>query len=165
MPNETVNGGGCIMKGTEPLFSHKKDDWITPQKFFDKLDEEFHFKLDAAASPDNGKCPHNLTENALSEDWHMYKNIWLNPPYSQIKEFIGKAYHESLKGCNVACLIPSRTDTQYWHDYVMKAKEIRFIKGRLRFGDGKGSAPFPSCIVIFNGITGSPKITTMERPS
>ena len=76
----------------------------------------------------------------------------MNPPYGrEVGVWIEKAYKESLKGAIVVCLIPSRTDTKYWHDYCMKANEIRFIKGRLKFGDSKNSAPFPSAIVIFNG--------------
>ena len=76
----------------------------------------------------------------------------MNPPCGrEVGVWIEKAYKESLKGAIVVCLIPSRTDTKYWHDYCMKANEIRFIKGRLKFGDSKNSAPFPSAIVIFNG--------------
>ncbi len=81
---------------------------------------------------------------------------FVNPPYSRIKDWCQKAYNESRKGKRVVMLIPSRTDTQYWHDYIMKAKEIRFIKGRLKFGDSKHNAPFPSAIIIFDNNEMSP---------
>lgn len=152
------------MKGSAP-FSRESDEWGTPQKLFNQLDREFIFSLDAAASPTNGKCPESITENSLSLPWHEHKAVWLNPPYSQISEFIAKAYSESLKGAIVVCLIPSRTDTKYWHDYVMKAAEIRFIKGRLKFNDGKGTAPFPSAVVVFQGdcTRPNPEISTMHQ--
>jgi site-specific DNA-methyltransferase (adenine-specific) len=152
------------MKGSAP-FSSESDEWGTPQKLFDRLNDEFHFNLDAAASSTNGKCPVNLTDNSLFLQWHEYKTIWLNPPYSRISDFIGKAYSESLKGAIVVCLIPSRIDTRYWHDYVMRASEIRFIQGRLKFNDLKGSAPFPSCIVVFRGDRSGayPTISSMAR--
>ena len=150
------------MKGSAP-FSRESDEWRTPQKLFDQLNKEFNFHLDAAASPINGKCSHNMTENSLDLPWHKYETVWLNPPYSRISDFIAKAYRESLIDATVVCLIPSRTDTKYWHDYVMKAYEIRFIKGRLRFNDLKGSAPFPSAVVVFRGDWGgtTPAISTM----
>ena len=96
--------------------------------------------------------------NALPLDWvdicrgelRRPPIIFLNPPYSKIGAFMKKAYEESLKGAIVVCLIPCRSDTRYWHNYVMMAHEIRLIMGRLKFGDGKGPAPFPSCVVIFN---------------
>lgn len=150
------------MKGSAP-FSRESDEWGTPAALFKQLNREFNFNLDAAASPTNGKCPVNLTENSLFLTWHEYQTVWLNPPYSRISDFIKKAYSESLKGAIVVCLIPSRTDTKYWHDYVMKASEIRFIKGRLKFNDQKGSAPFPSAIVIFRGERAGtkPGVSTM----
>ena len=73
----------------------------------------------------------------------------MNPPYGQIKHWIQKAYESSLMGATVVCLIPSRTDTRYWHDYIMDKAEVRYIKGRLKFGDAKNSAPFPSAVVVF----------------
>ena len=139
---------------TDLMFSKKSDEWETPQALFDLLDKEFHFELDAAATPQNTKCESFfvLPEcNALIINWHELDELvyWLNPPYSNVSEFIKKAYEESLNDLIVVCLVPSRTDTKWWHEYVMKAKEIRFIKGRLKFGDSKNSAPFPSCVVIF----------------
>ena len=133
------------------LFSKKSDEWTTPQWLFDLLDKEFHFDCDAAAIQDNHKCCNWMSE-AIDVEWTIlgWKRFFLNPPYSKIAPFMKKAYEESLKGAIIVCLIPCRTDTRYWHDYVMMAHEIRLIKGRLKFGDGKNSAPFPSCIVIFD---------------
>lgn len=87
----------------------------------------------------------------------------MNPPYGRaISDWIRKAFEEAQKGATVVALIPSRTDTRYWHDYVMKAKEIRFVRGRLKFGDGKNSAPFPSVVVVFEKGEYNPKISSME---
>lgn len=146
------------------LFTHKSDEYETPQWLFDLLNKEFHFHVDAAATFTNKKTSayFGLSHpDALKVDWH-YKPLrtifFLNPPYSKISAFMKKAYEESLKGAVVVCLIPCRTDTYYWHDYVMKAQEIRFINGRLKFGRSKkhlfdadtSCAPFPSCVIIFN---------------
>lgn len=122
------------------MFSSMKLDWQTPKSFYDELNREFNFNFDP--------CPKTPDFNGLDCDWGT-KNF-INPPYgSQLKKWIKKGYEESLKGKLCVFLIPSRTDTAYWHDYVMKAKEIRFIRGRLKFEGAKNSAPFPSCIVIF----------------
>lgn len=123
---------------TKVMFSSANDDWFTPKDVYEKLNEEFKFTDDP--------CP-IMGSGGLSRSWGS--SVFVNPPYSTIKDWCKKAYSESLKGKTVVMLIPSRTDTRYWHDYIMKAKEIRFIKGRLKFGGSKKSAPFPSCIVIF----------------
>jgi len=133
----------------ELMFSSKTDMWATPQDFFDKLNEQYNFTLDVCATPENAKCNKFYTkdDDGLAQDW---KGVcWMNPPYGRgIKHWIKKAYDESRKGAVVVCLIPSRTDTIYWHEYVMKG-EITFIKGRLKFGDAKNAAPFPSAVVVF----------------
>lgn len=131
-------------------FSSKDQTWSTPQNFFDELNIEFKFTLDPCAIPETAKCKKFLTpdDDGLSQDWAPDR-VFMNPPYGRaIKHWIKKAFDESQKGALVVCLIPSRTDTVYWHNYVMRG-EIRFIKGRLKFGDSKNSAPFPSAIVIF----------------
>ncbi len=138
---------------TDVMFSSKTDDWETPQDLFDKLDQEFEFNLDVCATQDNRKCRNFYTKelDGLKQDWHGV--CWMNPPYGrEIGKWVQKAYEESLKGSTVVCLLPSRTDTRWWHDYCMKG-EVRFIKGRLKFGNSKNSAPFPSAIVIFRGDT------------
>jgi site-specific DNA-methyltransferase (adenine-specific) len=148
-------GEGGEMNGKDTaLFSKASDEWGTPQWLFDLLNEEFHFNVDAASRQYiTQKCNRCFTD-ALTIEWTKWgERFWLNPPYSKIGEFMKKAYEESQKGAVVVCLIPARTDTRYWHDYVMKAQEIRFVKGRLKFGDSKNSAPFPSVIVIFRKET------------
>lgn len=123
------------------MFSSASDNWKTPDNVYNNLNNEFHFDFDP--------CPLNTNPefDGLTIEWK--DSNFVNPPYSQIYKWCKKAYEESLKGKTVVMLIPSRTDTKYWHEYIMKAKEIRFIKGRLRFGDNKNSAPFPSSIIIF----------------
>ena len=136
---------------TDVMFSSKTDDWETPQDLFDKVDQEFEFNLDVCATRDNRKCRNFYAKelDGLKQDWSGV--CWMNPPYGrEIGKWVQKAYEESLKGSTVVCLLPSRTDTRWWHDYCMKG-EVRFIKGRLKFGNSKNSAPFPSAIVIFRG--------------
>ena len=137
---------------TELMFSSNDQTWETPQEFFNKLDKEFNFTLDPCCTEETAKCKKYYTprENGLIQDW-TNETVFMNPPYGrEISDWLKKAYEESLKGTLVVCLIPSRTDTKYWHDYCMKASEIRFIKGRLKFGNSNNSAPFPSAIVVFN---------------
>ena len=134
-------------------YSSKSNEWATPQDFFDKLNAEFHFTLDVAATQENAKCEKYFTveTDGLNQSW-IGQTCWMNPPYGrEIGKWIEKAYKESIKGVTVVCLIPARTDTTYWHEFVMKG-EIRFIKGRLKFGSSKLNAPFPSAIVIFRQI-------------
>ena len=134
-------------------YSSKSNEWTTPQDFFDKLNAEFHFTLDVAATQENAKCEKYFTveTDGLNQSW-IGQTCWMNPPYGrEIGKWIEKAYKESIKGVTVVCLIPARTDTTYWHEFVMKG-EIRFIKGRLKFGSSKLNAPFPSAVVIFRQI-------------
>jgi site-specific DNA-methyltransferase (adenine-specific) len=129
-------------------------EWETPQDFFDTLNAEFHFTLDVCASHQNAKCKRFCTKenSGLIAKWEE-EIVWLNPPYNRtIGIWIEKAYHESQRGATVVCLIQGRsTDTKMWHDYVMKASEIRFIKNRLHFtNNGKSArANISSVIVIF----------------
>lgn len=120
-------------------FSSLTDIWATPKSVYEKLNEEFNFDFDP--------CPLNPNFNGLEIEWGGVN--FCNPPYSKLKLWIEKAYREYKKGKTVVMLIPSRTDTRAWHDYIMKANEIRFIKGRLKFGNAKFNAPFPSCVVVF----------------
>lgn len=124
-------------------------EWETPQWLFDLLDREFHFNLDVCATPDNAKCSRFFTEehNGLKQDWDGI--CWMNPPYGKyIPDWVEKAHRSSLNGATVVCLVPSRTDPVWWWDYCIKG-EIRFLKGRLKFGEGDNSAPFPSAVIIF----------------
>lgn len=146
-------------------YSSKTDLWATPQDFFNRLNEEFAFTLDPCSDGTNNKCDLYFTkeDDGLAQDW-THQTVFMNPPYGRvIGDWIRKAYEESERGATVVCLIPARTDTRYWHEYVMKAEEIRLVKGRLKFGDGKNSAPFPSAVVIFrNNTKGLPKLGVME---
>lgn len=119
-------------------FSSAHDNWATPKEVYDALNREFRFNFDPCPLGGSG---------GLNNDWGS--SNFVNPTYSELSAWCKKAYEESLKGKIVVMLIPSRTDTKAWHEYVMKAKEIRFIKGRLKFGGAKNSAPFPSAIIIF----------------
>lgn len=154
---ELVKGAAV---NTELMFSSKSDDWATPQDLFDKLDAEFDFTLDVCATPENAKCAKYFTrgQNGLARGWYG-ERVWCNPPY-------GREISTWVEKCSTACarakdipinapelavmLLPARTDTRWWHDYVIShAAEVRFIKGRLKFGGHKNSAPFPSAIVVF----------------
>lgn len=147
------------------MFSSATDQWATPQAFYDRLDAEFNFELDPCADDTNHKCERYFTaeQDGLSQQWAHYITF-MNPPYQRgiTEKWIKKAYEESEKGAVVVALLPSRTDTKFWHDYVMKADEIRFVRGRLKFGAGENSAPFPSAVVVFrkNERT-SPKVSTI----
>ena len=135
-------------------YSSKTNEWSTPQDFFDELDKEFNFTLDPCATSENAKCTKYFTveDDGLKQDWSN-DIVFMNPPYGRdIKYWIKKAYEESLNGATVVCLIPSRTDTAYWHNYIFgKADDIRFLRGRLKFGESKNPAPFPSAIIIYKG--------------
>lgn len=133
------------------LFSSNKEDWETPQELFDKLDQEFNFTVDVASSEENHKCNRYYTEkeNGLKQNWDN-EIVWCNPPYGRkIGEWVKKASESST---TVVMLLPARTDTKWFHEYIYNKAEIRFIKGRLKFGNSVNSAPFPSMIVIFRGV-------------
>lgn len=136
------------------LFSSGSDEWETPKDFFDQLDAEFHFNLDPCATAENRKCNTYFTreDNGLVQDWSG-RRVFCNPPYGRnLYQWVEKCYREGCKdGTLVALLIPARTDTAYFHHFILHRSEIRFIPGRLYFGDGKGRAPFPSMLVIFRG--------------
>lgn len=131
-------------------FSSETDLWATPQDFFDKQNAIYNFTLDVCANDENAKCKKYFTkdDDGLKKDW--VGNCWMNPPYGrEIKQWMKKAYDEHIKhGSIIVCLVPARTDTVWWHEYAMKGN-IEFIKGRLKFGDAKNSAPFPSALVVF----------------
>jgi len=165
-------------------FSSKNQAWSTPQDFFDKLDKEFNFTLDPCCSVETAKCSKFYTESddGLSKDWSS-EVVFMNPPYGrEIAKWMEKAYLEYLKGATVVCLIPSRTDTKYWHEHIFPHYykgdvEVRFLKGRLTFGTEdywtdiweskflndkpntlykkygkKNTAPFPSAVIVYGGF-------------
>jgi phage N-6-adenine-methyltransferase len=139
-------------------FSSASDEWATPPDFFAKCAEEFgSFDLDVCASAENYKAPRFFTKehDGLTQDWRG--RVWMNPPYGRtIATWMRKAYESAQAGALVVCLVPSRTDTAWWHDYAAKG-EVRFIRGRLKFGGHHNSAPFPSALVIFH-----PRIMEVE---
>ena len=130
-------------------FSSATDLWATPQPTFDALHAEFGFELDVCALPENAKCARYYTpeQDGLAQPWRG--KCWMNPPYGRvIGKWVRKAYEAAQEGATVVCLLPARTDTAWFHDYCKKG-EIRFLRGRLKFGGSKNSAPFPSMVVIF----------------
>ena len=138
---------------TEVMFSSKSGNWETPQRLFDDLNREFHFTLDACATAQNAKCTryYNPEQNALRQPWDGV--VWCNPPYGRkIGHWVRKAFAASSEGSTVVMLLPARTDTKWFHDWIYNRSEIRFLKGRLKFGGAKNAAPFPSMVVIFRGV-------------
>lgn len=136
------------------MFSSKTDLWETPQDLFDKLNDEFHFTLDVCALPKNAKCEKYYVpdQDGLSQPWSGV--CWCNPPYGrEIGKWVRRAWLSSEAGITVVMLLPARTDTKWFHDYIYKKDrvQIRFLCGRLKFGGCKNDAPFPSMVVIFNG--------------
>lgn len=131
-------------------FSSNTDLWYTPDDYFQSVAKRFGgFTLDACATDDNAKCARYFTKetDGLSQEWSGV--VWMNPPYGRgIGAWVKKAYESAQQGAIVACLVPARTDTAWWHDYAMLG-HIEFIRGRLKFGGALNSAPFPSALVIF----------------
>lgn len=147
-------------------FSSERQDWSTPQRFFDALDAEFGFTLDACASADNAKCSrfYTVDDDALTQVWDGV--VWMNPPYThRIGKWIRKAHYEAtISGSTVVGLIPARTETAWWHSDVMNATEIRLIRGRLRFSGHHTNAPFPSAVIVWkHGKLGQPRLSRMDR--
>ena len=131
------------------LYTSNTDEWYTPQPFFAALDAEFHFTLDAAATPQNAKCARYFTkeDDALQQQWTG--TVWCNPPYGRkIGAWIQKASDSARAGATVVLLVHARTDTRWFHSYICGKHEIRFVKGRIKFGGAKYNAPFPSMIVV-----------------
>lgn len=133
------------------LFTSNSCEWATPLQVFRELDQEFHFNLDPCATPDNAKCKRFYTKeiDGLLQNWGGC-SVFCNPPYGrEIGKWVRKCYEES-KRATVVMLIPARTDTAWFHDYIWNKSEVRFIRGRLHFNGAKNAAPFPSMIVVFN---------------
>lgn len=131
-------------------FMSQTSEWETPGETYRDLDREFGFTLDPCSTLENAKCAKFFTvaDDGLSKDWGN-ETVFMNPPYGrEIYDWMKKAHESSLKGATVVCLVPSRTDTKWWHEFAMKG-DIRFLKGRLKFNNYKYSAPFPSAVVVF----------------
>lgn len=140
------------METTSYMPQSKTVEWSTPQDFFDKLNDEFHFTLDPCATKENAKCATFFTkeDDGLKKEWRGY-TVFCNPPYGrEIADWVKKAHEEvSRFNIKVVMLIPARTDTRWFHEYIYQKQEVRFIKGRLKFGGHKDSAPFPNMVVVF----------------
>lgn len=136
---------------TSGMMSSNTYEWATPQELFNSLDAEFHFTLDPCSTHENAKCEYHFTkeDDGLSQNWGGQR-VFCNPPYGkELPKWVKKCYDESRVGTLVVMLIPARTDTKWFHEYIYGKAEIRFIKGRVKFGDSKNSAPFPSMLVVF----------------
>jgi site-specific DNA-methyltransferase (adenine-specific) len=136
---------------TDLMFSSATDQWSTPVEFFNEWNAIFGFTLDVCADADNAKCARffDREANGLKQDWSL-DVCWMNPPYGrEIGQWVKKAYNESRNGATVVCLLPARTDTAWWHDYVLPFAQVVFVRGRLKFGDSKSGAPFPSAVAVF----------------
>lgn len=143
---------------TETLFSSVNMEWETPPELFRRLDEQYHFTLDVAATAENALCERYYTKetDGLSQSWQTDGAVWCNPPYGKdIIKWVRKAYYESHGGQTIVMLIPARVDTKWFHDWVYHKAELRFIRGRLHYGlngiPAKNYAAFPAMIVIYNG--------------
>ena len=134
------------------LYTSTTEEWPTPRRFFEALDVEFRFSLDPCATPKNAKCRRYFTkaQDGLVQDWGA-QTVFCNPPYGRcMREWARKCYESSQQGATVVLLAHARTDTRWFHDWVYgRAAELRFVRGRLKFGDGKQSAPFPSLVAVF----------------
>ena len=132
------------------LMTSNSDEWATPQKLFDELDGKYHFTLDPCSTNENHKCDTYYTkqDDGLHKTWGGTEYIWTHLIGREIYKWVEKAYEENKKGTFVVCLLPARTDTRWFHEFIYKKHEIIFIKGRLKFNDGKNPAPFPSMLVI-----------------
>ena len=146
------------------IFSNASCEWSTPQDFFDALDAEFHFTLDPCSTDDNAKCKKHYTkeQDGLVQDWSD-ETVFCNPPYGrEMPKWVKKCYEHMSGGGIAVMLIPARTDTKAFHEYIYGKAEIRFLKGRLKFGGSNNNAPFPSMVVVFDGRR---KVHGMEEQS
>jgi len=133
-------------------FESASVEWPTPQELFDELNQEFCFNTDVAAADDNAKCSHYYTkeQDGLKQDWRGV--CWMNPPYGRaMVEWLKKAIRETWNGTTTVCLIPARTNTAWWHDLCQKYGEVRFVRGRPKFGGADHGLPQPLAIVVFRG--------------
>jgi len=137
------------------MFSSDSGEWATPQDFYDKLDEEFHFTLDPCATAENAKCSKFYTkeQDGLAQDW-TGETVFCNPPYGKdVGKWARKCRDHAMAGGIAVLLVHSRTDTRWFHDFVYHYAELRFVKGRLKFGGAPNTAPFPSLVAVFTPDT------------
>lgn len=135
----------------ESWYTSTTQEWATPQTVFDELDAEFHFTLDPCSTHENAKCEkhYTLEDDGLSQSWSG-EIVFCNPPYNQLSKWAKKCHDEFEKGTTVVMLTPARTDTRWFHSFIYGKAELRFIQGRIKFGNAKHNAPFPSMIAVFN---------------
>jgi phage N-6-adenine-methyltransferase len=153
-------------RGGSVHFSSATPEWATPQDLFDELDAEFGFELDVCATAGNAKCARYFTQadDGLAQAWRGV--CFMNPPYGDgIGQWVRKAHESSLLGATVVCLVPARTDTRWWQD-ICTLGEVRFVRGRLRFGGSTTGAPFPSAVVVFRPDfrNGFRNVETVAKP-
>lgn len=141
------------MRMNSGMYSSKSDEWTTPIELFDELHNRFIFDLDAAATDENHLCERWFTKetDGLRQSWE-WRRVFCNPPYSQIKLWAAKFVEEANRAACIVALVPARTDTKWFQSIMNSADKLVFIKGRLKFGDGAGSAPFPSALAIWMGL-------------
>ena len=150
MPQMSGKRDKVVDMVTKAMFSSNTVEWATPQAFFEELNREFNFTLDPCATAENAKCERFFTkeQNGLVQSWEG-ERVFCNPPYGrEICKWVEKAHKEAQKGSLVVLLIPARTDTSYFHDYIYGRYEVRFVRGRLHFNESALSAPFPSMVVV-----------------
>ena len=135
----------------ESLFSSKTDQWATPPELFDRIARRYGpFELDVCALPGNAKCSQYFSpeQDGLKQTWSG--RCWCNPPYGRkIGRWVKRAWESSTNGATVVCLLPARTDTKWWHEYVIPYARIEYLRGRVHFGDSANGAPFPSAVAVF----------------
>ena len=139
------------MSLNKELFTSNSDEWETPSDLFNKLNNLFHFTLDACANNENKKCDNYFSkkDNGLIQKWEGI--VWCNPPYSDVKTWVVKASKLEAETC--VFLVPARVDTKWFQNNIKQASVVCFIKGRLKFSNSKNSAPFPSCLIIFGNCS------------
>jgi len=152
----------------EALYSSRSEEWPTPPDFFKLLDDEFHFDLHPCATLQNAKCAKFFTagDDGLVQDWGTH-TVFCNPPYGKdMRRWAQKCHDAAINGATVVLLAHSRTDTRWFQDWVYRrAADIRFVRGRLKFGDGKQSAPFPSLVAIFKPPKDITQWTSKPQPT
>lgn len=141
-----------VMAEFKNKFASRRQDWETPSEIFDPLNVEFGFTLDVCATIENRKCDnfYSISDNGLAKEWHG--TCWMNPPFGTQGKWVKKAYESAQHGATVVCLLPSRTNTNWWHDYCMNG-EVRFIRGRPKFKGAEHGLPQPLAIIIFKPLT------------
>jgi site-specific DNA-methyltransferase (adenine-specific) len=144
------------MNNNKVHFMSTNYEWETPDKVFEPLAKEFGIEFDVCATAANRKAKnfYSKEDNSLIKEWQhtRSKAVWMNPPYdNEIGKWVRKAYEEAKNGVTTVALLPARTDTAWFHNYILDKQEIRFLKGRIKFKEAKSSAPFPSMVVIFHG--------------